>query len=200
MDFQEYLNTCQRDQKPVMIELGCGPSKQAGYFGIDSLALQGVDLVADLEKGLPFIPDNSVDEIVSSHLLEHIQNFEPLLRDIHRILKPTGVKKVVVPYFSNPYYYSDHTHKRFFGLYTFDYFAKETKMKRKVPGFYHDFHFEVLHRRLVFKSPHSTVRNLVKQVFNRLFNINGYMQEYYEECFCYIFPCQEVHFTIRPVK
>jgi ubiquinone/menaquinone biosynthesis C-methylase UbiE len=200
MDIHQLIEEKQRRGEPIRIELGCGPSKKAGCIGIDSLPLEGVDYVADLEQGLAFLPDNCADEITSSHLLEHIAQFEPLMRDIHRILKPNGIQTVVVPYFSNPYYYSDHTHKRFFGLYTFDYFATATKMRRKVPSFYHQYHYEVVSRRLVFKSPHFWFRNLVKQVFNRLFNASGYMQELYEECFCYIFPCQEVHFTLRPIK
>lgn len=199
-DFNQLIATYSQNGQPVKVELGCGPYKKPGYIGIDHLPLEGVDYVANLEEGLTFIPDNSLDEITSSHVLEHIQNFEPLLRDIHRILKPGGKCTIVVPYFSNPYYYSDHTHKRFFGLYTFDYFAKQTNMRRKVPGFYHNYHFTISYRRLVFKSQHFPVRNLVKQVWNRLFNMNTYMQELYEECFCYIFPCQEIHFTIHPDK
>src|SRR5687768_13241645 len=106
----------------VVIELGCGPLKRdSDSIGIDMLAIPGVDIVHDLEKGLSFIPDNSVDEISSSHVLEHITSFENLMREIHRILKKEGIHKVTVPHFSNPYYYSDYTHKRFFGLYTFDY-------------------------------------------------------------------------------
>ena len=48
-----------------------------------------------------------------------------------------GRVEVVVPHFSNPYGYSDPTHVRFFGLYTFYYFADEADQpRRKVPAFY----------------------------------------------------------------
>jgi predicted SAM-dependent methyltransferase len=200
MSITERVNELNRQGQPVRIELGCGPSKLPGYIGIDSLPLDGVDHVANLEEGLAFLPDNSVDEMTSSHFLEHIENFEGLMREIHRVLKPTGIKRITVPHFSNPWYYSDHTHKKFFGLYTFDYFAKETTMARKVPRFYHDFHFVVVKRKIVFKSPHTTLRNLRKQVYNRLFNVNSYMQEYYEECLCYRFPCQEMQYILQPIK
>lgn len=200
MSITEQVQSMNRKGETVRIELGCGPHKIPGYLGIDSLPLEGVDHVANLENGLHFLPDNSVDEMTSSHFLEHIENFEGLMREIHRVLKPSGTKRIVVPHFSNPWYYSDHTHKKFFGLYTFDYFSRHTAMKRKVPGFYHDFHFRVLKRKIVFKSPHTTGRNLRKQVYNRLFNLNSYMQEYYEEMLCYRYPCQEVVFVIQPIK
>ena len=77
-----------RNRDRVVVELGPGPGlKSAGAIGIDLLPLEGVDIVHNLENGLSFIPDNSVDEITSSHVLEHISNFENLMRDIHRILK-----------------------------------------------------------------------------------------------------------------
>ncbi len=197
VDFKELIINKDR----VVVELGCGPHKKEGVIGIDCLDIEGVDYVADLELGLPFIEDNSIDEIISTHVLEHIDNFKLLITEIHRVLKPDGVKIVTVPYFSNPYYYSDYTHKRFFGLYSFDYFSEPSKSmyKRKVPAFYDSIKFEVLEKKIVFKSSF-LFRNYFKQLLNKIFNMNIYMQELYEESFCYIFPCQEIKFKIRPIK
>jgi hypothetical protein len=51
---------------------------------------------------------------------------------------------VIVPHFVIPYYYSDYTHKTFFGLYSFDYFGRpETQLKRKTPLFYNEVKFEI---------------------------------------------------------
>ncbi len=185
---------------PVVVELGCGPNKSPGAIGIDVLPLDGVDYVCDLEEGLSFLPSDSVDEIRSRHFLEHVERFEELMRDVHRVLKPSGRHVAVVPHFSNPYFYSDYTHSRTFGLYTFDYFARpEAQLRRKVPAFYTDFRFRVIERELVFKSPF-TVRNLIGQVARRVFNATSYLQEAYEERWCYRFPCQEVRFVMVPEK
>ncbi len=199
MTEQEYLELIKNKTK-IVIELGCGPSKQADTIGIDAFQLPGVDIVTNLENGLPFIPDNSVDEISSVHFLEHINNIEFLIKEIHRVLKPTGIHKAIVPHFSNPHYYSDLTHKKFFGLYTFDYYATDsTKLKRTVPGFYNSFKFNITSRKLVFKSQFF-VRHMIKRGFILLFNINNFTKEYYEECLSGVFPCSEIHFEMTPQK
>ncbi len=191
-----------RSKEKVVVELGCGTNKMDGAIGIDHLPLEGVDFVADLEEGLNFLPDNCIDEIHTRHVLEHIGNFRELMKEIHRVLKPGGKKIIVVPHFANPHFYSDYTHKGFFGLYSFDYFSRpENQLRRKVPAFYADFYFKVIHRKLIFKAPDFLLRHLLrKYVIQNIFNINSWFQEWYEDSFCYIFPCQEIEFIIEPEK
>jgi predicted SAM-dependent methyltransferase len=186
----------------VIIELGCGPNPPQNIIGIDHINLPGVHFVTDLEQGLGMIPNNSIDEVHSSHFMEHIQNFEGLIKDIHRILKPEGKNIVVVPHFANPHYYSDYTHKRFFGLYTFDYFSRpENQLARKVPAFYTDVKFKVVKRKFVFKTPEFPILNFFNRwILQPVFNANAFMQELYEGTFCWIFPCRELVFEMIPEK
>jgi SAM-dependent methyltransferase len=131
-----------------------GETPDAGRIGIDRVDLPQVDIVADLEAGLPFLPDHCIDEIHCRSVLEHIENFERLLAEMMRVLKDSGRACLFVPHFSNPYYYSDYTHKRPFGLYTFYYFADpEHQPRRKVPAFYTDTRVEILSLKLKFRSP-----------------------------------------------
>ena len=67
---------------PLILELGCGQKKKTDRITIDKVDLPNVDIVADIENGLPFLPDNCVDEIHCRSVLEHIQNFEDLMREI----------------------------------------------------------------------------------------------------------------------
>jgi SAM-dependent methyltransferase len=191
------------NKERVLIELGCGPLKRnPESIGIDMLPLPGVDIIHNIEEGLAFIPDNSVDEIQSFHFLEHIVSFESLMKDIHRILKKDGIHKATVPHFSNPHYYSDYTHKRFFGLYTFDYFCPkaEQPLNRKVPDFYNTFHFKVTFRKYTFKTNLSP-RNIVNILLvNPLFNSSNYMKELYEDKFCFIWPAKEMYYEMKPIK
>ena len=102
----------------IKIDLGCGKSPHNGCYAVDKIKMDGVDVVADLNKPFNLFPDNCCDYIYSRHAFEHISEFLPLMHEIHRILKPNGVLEVLVPHFSNVYGFSDPTHVRFFGLYS----------------------------------------------------------------------------------
>ncbi len=185
---------------PVVLELGCGRGKKPGHIGIDIVDFPHVDIVADLEEGLPFLPDDSVDEIHANSLFEHIRNFEALLRDITRVLRKGGLARVFVPHFSNPYFYSDYTHKRFFGLYTFYYFAAaERQLSRSVPNFYSDVRIRILSKKLVLKSPFKG-RNVFKKIAQAAVNLCGYTQEFYEENLCFLVPCYGIRIVFTPDK
>ena len=182
----------------LSIELGCGLKKQSDRITIDRVDLPNVDIVADLEKGLPFLPDDSVDEIHCRSILEHIQNFEGLMREIVRILKKSGRAYIFVPHFSNPYYYSDYTHKRFFGLYTFYYFVEpELQLRRKVPNFYTDIRIKIISQRLVFRSPFWLSRQF-KKAFGFIINCSSIFMEFYEQNLCYMFPCHGIEIVFMP--
>jgi SAM-dependent methyltransferase len=182
---------------PVILELGCGKNKSPGAIGIDKIDLPGVDIVADIEDGLGFIPDNCVDEIYSFSCFEHIHNFEKLMSEIVRVLKNRGKTFVYVPHFSSPYYYSDPTHTRFFGLYSFYYFVENRyQLKRKVPNYYFDTKIRIISQRLVFDSPFLCGK-IIKRTIGAILNLSRYLQEFYEENLCYLFPCYgiEIVFT-----
>ena len=186
------------DGGPLIIELGCGQKNKQGRITVDKVDLPNVDIVADIENGLSFLPDNRVDEIHCRSVLEHIQNFEDLMREIVRVLKKSGKAHVFVPHFSNPYYYSDYTHKRFFGLYTFYYLVDiERQLKRKVPNFYTDVRINIISQRLVFRSPFWLSRQ-IKKAFGFIINCHRSLMEFYELHLCYIFPCHGIEVVFIP--
>ncbi len=186
------------DGGPLIIELGCGQKSKQGRITVDKADLPNVDIVADMENGLPFLPDHCVDEIHCRSVLEHIENFEELIREIVRVLKKSGEAHVFVPHFSNPYYYSDYTPKRFFGLYTFYYFVDtERQLKRKVPNFYTDIRINIISQRLVFRSPFRLSRQ-IKKAFGFLINWHRCFMEFYEQHLCYIFPCHGIKIVFMP--
>jgi predicted SAM-dependent methyltransferase len=86
-----------RVHSEIKLEIGAGPVKgKNGWVTLD-LSDQS-DLFWDLKETLPF-PDNCVDMIYSSHVLEHFRYSEliRLLQDCRRILKPGGLFSVCVP-------------------------------------------------------------------------------------------------------
>lgn len=187
-----------KERDKLIVELGCGQKKKLGRITIDKIDQPHVDIVADVENGLPFLPDKSADEIYCKSILEHINNFENLLREMLRVLKHNGKAYVFVPHFSNPYYYSDYTHKRFFGLYSFYYFVEpQHQLKRKVPCFYTDIRINIISQKLVFKSPF-WFSNQIKKTMGLLFNCHHSIMEYYEQHLCYIFPCYGIEIIFTP--
>ncbi len=186
--------------EPVVLDLGCGERKRSGRIGIDRVDLPQVDIVADLEAGLPFLPDRSVDEIHCRSVLEHIENFERLLAEMMRVLKDSGRACLFVPHFSNPYYYSDYTHKRPFGLYTFYYFADpEHQPRRKVPAFYTDIRVEILSLKLKFRSP-VRILHWSRKLVGAIINLHPALQEFYEAGLCYLVPCDGLEVILRPAR
>lgn len=183
----------------VVLELGCGERKrEPGWIGIDSRDHDGVDIVGDVHDVLRRVPDHSVDEVHSFHFLEHVPDIAELVGEVGRVLKPGGVLEIVVPHFSNPHFYSDPTHRSFFGLYSFSYLAEDRVLTRKVPRYSDAGSFELDRVDLVFKSsPPFYLRHVLKKILGIVFNATRYTKELYEECFCYLIPCYELRFLLR---
>lgn len=188
-------------RNPVVLELGCGNRKRvADSIGIDILDYPTVDIVGDLIEVLNAFPAASVDKATSHHVFEHLPDLEGVLVALARVLKVGGQLEIVTPHFSNPYYYSDATHKTFFGLYTFCYFAAPTPFRRQVPTYQRTLYFELVQVDLGFKSPPPFyVRYGIKRTLGYLFNLNNYMREFYEENLCYLFPCYELRYQLKRI-
>ncbi len=95
--------------KVVNLDIGCGSKKEVGFIGIDIRDCEQ-EIVWDVRDGIPF-PDNSVDEVWSSHTIEHFDNgeAEEFLIEVYRILKSGGKLVVAVPHQTDPTaYYFDH--------------------------------------------------------------------------------------------
>jgi SAM-dependent methyltransferase len=181
----------------ITVEIGSGKKRrEASVITVDKVDLENIDIVADIENGLAFFPDKCVEHLYCRSVLEHIQNFEILLSEMLRILKDNGKAYIFVPHFSNPYFYSDYTHKRFFGLYSFYYFVDPDKqLKRKVPVFYTDIRLEIISIRLSFKTPFWISRHL-KKMFGLLVNSCRCMKEFYELHLSSLIPCDGIEIVL----
>lgn len=82
----------------INLDIGCGEAPIAGFIHLDMRALPGVDMILDLTRPLPYMPD-SVDVIYSSHFLEHISlvDIPQVLANWRTILKPKGIVEIHVP-------------------------------------------------------------------------------------------------------
>ncbi|MDB5244346.1 MAG: methyltransferase protein [Parcubacteria group bacterium] len=125
------------------LNLGCGTDIREGWINLDSALLPGVTVVHDVNTlPLPF-PDSSFDEILCQDIIEHIAEYVPLLKELHRILTPGGRLRIQVPHFSSKNNFVDPTHRRMFSAFTFDFFASDSELYRSRP-YYFDFAFASL--------------------------------------------------------
>jgi SAM-dependent methyltransferase len=91
-----------------VLDLGCGPGSHEDWLlrhdaqivAIDSSAAM-IERVrarfpqveahcADFAAGLPFLAAQSIDLVMSSLALHYVEDWRPLLRDLHRVLRPGG--------------------------------------------------------------------------------------------------------------
>lgn len=88
------------------LDIGCGPYKAFPHFiGVDSkkdTELFGIDMTPDNVVpdacALPQVPDNKLDFVFSSHLLEHIEDYHAALREWWRIIKVGGYLVLYLPH------------------------------------------------------------------------------------------------------
>lgn len=138
------LSLVETVSAPVLkLDLGCGQNPKEGFEGVDLYGEKCKHRVNLFTFPWPFA-DNSVDEIHSSHFLEHIpareveeQDLAPnhtrreflgqdmlfaFMDECWRILKPDGWMQIIVPSARSNRAFQDPTHRRFFVQETFFYF------------------------------------------------------------------------------
>lgn len=99
----------------IKLQLGSGYKKINGFVNIDNDDLVNPDYNIDLDDvniKLPF-PDNSVNEIIAHHILEHIgDGFIPLMIELYRVAENGCIFDIIAPHIQHEVYYGDPTHKR----------------------------------------------------------------------------------------
>ena len=87
-----------KEKKVIKLELGSSKRKELSDWIASDINGSG-DIKIDFTKPIPF-PNESVDYIYSSHVLEHFSYPSPMLeflKECHRILKKDGVFSIAVP-------------------------------------------------------------------------------------------------------
>lgn len=93
-----------------------------GAVGMDIVPVPGVDVVADMSRGLPFA-DSSLDGVYAYHVLEHLDDFLAAVGEIWRVLKHGGMAYIKAPHACSTFMtWKDPTHRRGLSIATFAYF------------------------------------------------------------------------------
>ena len=78
------------------------------------------------------------------------------------------------------------------------YYARDPHFRRKVPGYVRRENLTLKKVDLRFKSGVPFYgRYALKRIIGSLFNSCRYMQEFYEENLCYLFPCYEIRYVLE---
>ena len=171
----------------MKLNLGCGKDIKQGYINIDKVLLNGVNIVCDIEEGLPF-KDSVFDKILCDDVLEHLDNIMDVMVDIHRILKKEGIVNIEVPHCSSVSAYADPTHKSFFSYMTAEYFGSSVKFRW---NYYSEVKFQIVSRRLQFSGGRMKFLNFfIDPVINLFPNL-------YERLFMWLLPCENIFFVLR---
>ena len=107
---------------PRGLDLGCGGRKRPGALGLDLSPRPGVDLVADLERGLPF-KDRCFDQVRLRHVVEHLSDVTRLMAEVHRVCRPGARVEILTPHFSAAAAYRDPSHRQRLSVASFDYYC-----------------------------------------------------------------------------
>jgi hypothetical protein len=175
----------------MKLHLGCGNDYRKGYLNLDSSSQVKTDKVWNLEKTpLPF-KNNQFEEVLANHVLEHVNNFIPLIHELHRISKKNAKIIIRTPFYSAWGQFNDPTRVRFFTPWTFDYFNRGNYSHEV--GADKDM-FKINKVRINFGIGYLKKLNFI---INPLINISP---KIYCRFFAWTFPASEMYYELEVLK
>ena len=100
----------------MKLNIGCGVNKQAGYLNLDKYEACAPDQVMDAEAFPWPFADDSVEQVVFSHSLEHMGGdpavFLALMQELYRVCHGGATVQINVPHPRHDDFLNDPTHVR----------------------------------------------------------------------------------------
>jgi len=125
----------------VRVNLGCGNRKLKDFINVDWDKQCKPEIVADLNKKLPF-KNNSVDFVFASHIIEHVDDVFAFMYEIWRICKKGARVQILAPNHTYTYWSIQPQHKRlirqkyfeqwepsYYGVENYKFMTKGAKFK-----------------------------------------------------------------------
>ena len=101
-------------QESIKLHLGCGHKLIPGYVNVDKFGEP--DVRVDLEEFPWPWEDNSVEEVLMHHVLEHLGQetdvYLGIIKELYRVCKKDAIIKITVPHPRNDNFIIDPTHVR----------------------------------------------------------------------------------------
>ncbi len=148
----------------MKLNLGCGPKRLAGWVNADKSAAFQPDQVVDLETFPWPWPDASVDEILLSHVLEHLGQtpdaFIGVMKELWRVCKAGAQVRIHVPDPRHESFLGDPTHVRPVTLDTLALFSQAFNRQTLAEGaantplgLMHGVDFDIASHEMVYDEP-----------------------------------------------
>jgi hypothetical protein len=122
----------------MKLNLGCGQNKISDYINVDKYDSFQPDVVWDLETFPWPFDDNSVDEIVMRHSLEHMgastECFLSIMKELYRVSAPGAKIHIAVPHPRSDGFAGDPTHVRPINPNILSLFSKKKNAEWKTLG------------------------------------------------------------------
>jgi len=171
--------------------------KLPGSVGIDSNPRSHADVIHDLDVfPWPFESD-SFERARAFDILEHVQDFNRAIEEIHRICKADALVLVRMPFGGGIHHMTDPTHLRGATHRTFDYFDPDSELGRYR---YSPAELEVVSFRYERSWPVTRLGGFFKKLDTRLLPVIEKNALAYELYFGGIYPMHNVYFDLRVKK
>jgi hypothetical protein len=100
----------------MRLNLGCGGKKLPGWVNVDKYPVCGPDQVVDLERFPWPWPDDSADEVLLEHVLEHLgastEVYLGIIKELYRVCRDGAAVRIEVPHPRHDNFLGDPTHVR----------------------------------------------------------------------------------------
>ena len=165
----------------MKLNLGCGADYREGYVNADREP-GNVDLIVDLDSPPYPFEDDSVNEVLLQHVLEHVIDVRSVLDELWRISPADGRLVALVPHFTH---FQALTHPEHRHAFHYNSLAMFTPAAGEP---YTDRLWTIEKAELHFGS------RLLQSFFNR------HQHTYTTTFLAYVFPAYEIEFHLRPLK
>lgn len=113
----------------MKLNMGCGVNRREGWVNVDKEAACNPDLLLDVERFPWPLDDDSVDEMLFHHSLEHMGQssslFLDIMQEIYRVCSHGATLQVNVPHPRHDHFLGDPTHVRAITPDLFALFSKK---------------------------------------------------------------------------